>query len=88
MKFKFLLLVFFIWRRFETPNVNSHLPTKQCFLEKLIRSNTIQIKFVNFKKRFAQFRRKITGYADMLMMYINYPLHGHIPKFTNETVFL
>ena len=40
--------------------------------------NTRQIKFVNFKKRFAQYRRKITSYADMLMMCINLPVHGHM----------
>ena len=38
-------------------------------------SNTKQIKFINFKKRFAQFGRKITAYSDMLMMHINLPAH-------------
>ena len=38
-------------------------------------SNTRQIKFINFKKRFAQFGRKITAYSDMLMMHINLPAH-------------
>ena len=33
--------------------------------------NTRQIKFLNLKKRFVQFRRKIIGYADMFMMYSN-----------------
>ena len=55
-----------------------------------IETCTIQykkIKFVNFKTRFTQFCRKITGYADMLMMYINLPVRGHIQKFTKETAF-
>ena len=39
------------------------------------------------KKRFVQFRRKITAYADMVMMYINSPVHSHIQKFANETIF-
>ena len=47
-----------------------------------------QIKFVNFKKRFPKFRRKITGYADMLMVCINLPVHGYIQEFSKETVFL
>ena len=38
-------------------------------------SNTRQIKFINFKKRFAQFGRKITAYSDMLLMHINLPAH-------------
>ena len=42
---------------------------------------------VNFKKRFAEFCRKTTGYADMLMMNFNLPVHGHIHEFTKETLF-
>ena len=51
-------------------------------------SNTREIKFVNFKTCFTQFCRKITGYADMFMMYINLPVHGYIQKFTKETVLM
>ena len=83
----FSFLVFFIWRKFDGPNANFHLPTKKRFLWKVTLSNTRQIKFVNFKKRFSQFSRKITAYADMLIMYINLPLHGNIQEFTDETVF-
>ena len=77
----------FIWQKFDTPNVNFYLPTKKRFLQKLAISNTRKIKFVNFKMCFTQFCRKITGYTDdMLMMYIM--MHGHIPKFTKETVLM
>ena len=48
-----------------------YLPTKKRFLSKLTLPNTRKIKFVNFKMPFAQFHRKITGYADMLMKYRN-----------------
>ena len=44
--------------------------------------------FVNFKTCFTQFCRKITGYLDMPMMYINLPVHGHIKKFTKEAVLM
>ena len=78
----------FIWQKFDTPNVNFYLPTKKRFLQKLTLSNTRQIKFGNFKKRFAQVRRKINGYADMLMIYINLPVHGHVKEmFSKETDF-
>ena len=83
----FYFLVFLIWRESDTPNVNFYLPSKKRFLQKLTLSNARQIKCVSFKKRFAQFRIKVTGYSDMLMMYINWPMHGRIQKFTNETVF-
>ena len=46
------------------------------------------MKFVNFKTCFTQFCRKITGYTDMLMMYINLPVYGHIQKFFKETVLM
>ena len=50
-----------------------------------IETYTIQYKTDSvFKKRFAQFPRKITAYADILMMYINLPGYGHIQEFTNE----
>ena len=54
--------------------------------EKGLTSNQ-KIKFVNFKTRFSQFRRKITGYTDMLMMCINLLVQGHIQKLTKEIVF-
>ena len=46
------------------------------------------MKFVNFKTCLTQFCRKITGYTDMLMMYINLPVYGHIQKFFKETVLM
>ena len=70
-----------------------YLPTGKIFLQKLTPSNTRQIKSVNFKKRLAQFRRKIyknqcfSGYGDTLMRYINFPVHSHIQEFIKETVF-
>ena len=67
--------------------LNFYLPTKKRFLQKLALSDTRKVKFVNFKTCFTQFCRKITGYADMLMMYINLPVHGHI-KFTKEAVLM
>ena len=60
---------------------------KNVFVKKLTLSNTRKIRFVNFKTRFAQSRRKITGYAEMLMMCINLPVHSHIQKSTKDTVF-
>ena len=50
-------------------------------------SNARQCKFVNLKNCYAQFHRKTTAYADILMMYINLPVHGDIQDFTNETTF-
>ena len=50
------------------------LPSNQqtFFIESYITDfKTRQIKFLNLKKRFVQFRRKIIGYADMFMMYSN-----------------
>ena len=82
-----LFFSFFIWRKCDMPIVNFYLSTRKRFLEKHTLSNTRQIKFVNFKHRFAQFHRKITGYTDMLMMHINLPAHGHIQEFTKVTVF-
>ena len=67
----FYFLVFLIWRKFDMLNINFYLPTKKRFLWKLTLSNTRKITFVNFKKSFTQFYRKITGYGDILMMYIN-----------------
>ena len=61
---------------------------KNVFLQKLTLFKTRKITFFNIKTRFGQVRRKITGYADVLMMYVNLPVHGHIQKFTKETVFL
>ena len=84
----FYFLAFFICPKCDTPNVNFYLPTKKRFLQKLALSNTRKIKFVNFKTCFTQFCRKITGYADLLMMYINLPVHSHIQKFTKETVLM
>ena len=84
----FYFLAFFICRKCDTPNVNFYLPTKKRFLQKLALSNTRKIKFVNFKTCFTQFCRKTTGYADMLMTYINLPVHGHIQKFTKETALM
>ena len=84
----FYFLVFFICLKCDTPNVNFYFPTKKRFLQKLALSNTRKIKFVNFKTCFTQFCRKITGYADMLMMYIKLPVHGHIKKFTKEAVLM
>ena len=84
----FYFLAFFICRKCDTPNVNFYLPTKKRFLQKLALSNTRKIKFVNFKTCFTQFCRKITGYVDMLMMYINLPVHCHIHNFTEETVLM
>ena len=46
-----------------------------------------KFKFVNFNPHFDQLWRKITGYADMLMMRINLPMHGLIQKLTKETAF-
>ena len=74
----FYFLVFLIWRKFDMLNINFYLPTKKRFLWKLTLSNTRKITFVNFKKSFTQFYRKITGYGDILMMYINLSVHGHI----------
>ena len=94
LSFHFLFLFFFfIWQKPDMPNVNFYLLTKKYFLCKLILPNTRQIKFVDLKNRSVQFRRKIfkiqgfSGYLDMLMMYINLPVHGHIQEFTKETVF-
>ena len=78
----FYILAFFICRKCDTPNVNFYFPIKKRFLQKFALSNTRKIKFVNFKTDFTQFCRKITGCADMLMMYINLPVHGHAQKFT------
>ena len=66
---------------------------KKHFYRNLTPSNTGQIKLVNFEKRLAKIRRKIVKtrcisvYADVLMMYINLPVHGHIQEFTKETAF-
>ena len=84
----FYVLACFICQQCDPPNVNFYLPTKKCFLENFALSNTRKIKFVNFKTCFTQFCRKITGYADMLMMYIKLPVHGHIKKFTKEAVLM
>ena len=81
-----LFFSFFIWRKLDTPNVNFYLSTKKRFLQKHTLSNTRQIKFINFKHRFAQFHRKITDYTDMLIMYIM-PPHSHIQEFTKVTIF-
>ena len=83
----FYFLVFFIWQKFDTPNVNFYLPTKKRFIQIFTLSSTRQIRFVDFKKRFTQFCRNISCYADMLMMYINLLVHGHVQEFTKETVF-
>ena len=83
LTFYFFNFFFLIWRKFATPNVNLHLPTKKRFLQKLTVSNTRSIKFVSF----AQFCRKINAYTDMFMMYINLSVHGNIQELTNETVF-
>ena len=57
------------------------------FQPKNISYRNLKFKFVNFKAHFAKLRRKITGYADMLMMRINLPIHGLIQKFTKEALF-
>ena len=83
----FYFLILLIWRKFDTLNINFYLPTKKRFVWKLTLSSTRKIKLVNFKKSFTQFYRKITGYADILMRYINLSVHGHIQEFTKGTVF-
>ena len=83
----FCFLVFFIWQKFDTPNVNFYLPTKKRFIQIFTLSNTRQIRFVDFKKCFTQFCRNISGYTDMLMMYIILLVHRHVQEFTKETVF-
>ena len=66
---------------------------KKHFYRNLTPSNTGQIKLVNFEKRLAKIRKKIlktqciSVYADVLMMYINLPVHDHIQEFTKETGF-
>ena len=67
-----------IWNHYE-----KGLPSNQ----KNVSYRNLKFKFVNFKPHFAQLRRKITGYADLLMMRINLLMHGLIQKFTKETVF-
>ena len=80
--------VFFIWRKFYTPNLNFYLPTKKHFLQKLTLSNTRQTKFVNFKSVLHNFAEKLLDTLIFLfMMCIIFLVHGHIQEFTKETVF-
>ena len=66
---------------------------KKHFLWKLKPFNTRKIKIVNFKRRLWQFRRKIfknqcfSGYIDMLMAYIDFPVHVHTHEFLKGTGF-
>ena len=82
----FYFLAFHICGKCDTPNVNFYLPTKKRFYRNLHYPIQQRLSLLISKRCFTQFCRKITGYADMLMMYINLSVHDHIQKFTKESV--
>ena len=72
-------------------NVKFYIAIENQFLQKLIPCSTRQIGFVSFEKRPTIYRGKIFknqcfyGYADMSMMYINFPMYCHFQEFIKET---
>ena len=60
---------------------------KKHFLWKLKPFNTRKIKIVNFKEKISQKNQCFSGYIDMLVAYIDFPVHGHTHEFLKDTGF-
>ena len=93
--FFFCFLFSLILRKFDTPNVRFYLPTeKKKFYRNLRHPIQRRLSFLisksvwhNFAEKYACKNQCFSGYDDTLMTYINFPVHGHIREFIEETVF-
>ena len=85
----FYFLAFYICRKCDTPNVSFYLPTKKRFFYRNLHYPIQERLSLLISKRVSHnFAKKLLAMLDMLMMYINLPVHGHIQKFTKETVLM